>query len=362
MTYRFGFVMAQVAGHVTAYRNLRRVTEADPSIHATWSEVSSYRAGGRLERVANRLGGRGLSLRPVLDLRRALKDHPADGFDAMLINTTGADWYRPSFGRTPTVIDFDATPALLQTMPDYGPHPKAGPVEAVKRRVRSRLWAEATLLQAWSAWAKASAVDDHGLDPAKVIVNPPGVDLERWTPGISGARDGPLRVLFVGGDFRRKGGDLLLDWFGRAAPDDVELHLVTRDPVGAGNGISVHHGVEANSDRLVDLYQQADVFVLPSRAECFGIATVEAMASGLPAVVSDVGASPELVIDGENGFVVRAGDATELGNALTMLLADEPLRRRMSNRSREIAEERFDMVRNAGVTLTEMKRLAASSN
>ena len=61
------------------------------------------------------------------------------------------------------------------------------------------------------------------------------------------------------------------------------------------------------------LYQQADVFVLPSLAEAFGIATVEAMGCGLPVVVSDAGGTADIVDPGVNGYITKRGDGRELG-------------------------------------------------
>ena len=170
---------------------------------------------------------------------------------------------------------------------------------------------------------------------------------------------GQPAVLFVGGDFMRKGGDLLVDWFRTTRPADTELHLVTSKAVEPTPGIVVHADLTPNSRRLVDLYRHSDVFALPTRAECFGIATVEAMAVGLPVVVGDVGASSEIMEQGENGYLVRPGDAAELGDALTELLDDESQRRRMGRRSRSIAEHRFDVFSNATAMLDIMKRAAS---
>ena len=87
--------------------------------------------------------------------------------------------------------------------------------------------------------------------------------------------------------------------------------------------------------------------VLPSRGEVFPLAGMEALAAGLPRVATRVGGLPELVVDGESGRLVDVDDGDGLGDALEQLVNDAPLRRRMSERARRDAEQRFDYRKNA---------------
>jgi glycosyltransferase involved in cell wall biosynthesis len=95
------------------------------------------------------------------------------------------------------------------------------------------------------------------------------------------------------------------------------------------------------------LYRSADVFVLPSLAETFGIAAVEASAAGLPVIASRIGGLQDIVRDGESGFLVEPGDVGALAAALSRLASDADLRARMGARGREHAEQRFDAHVNA---------------
>jgi glycosyltransferase involved in cell wall biosynthesis len=92
-----------------------------------------------------------------------------------------------------------------------------------------------------------------------------------------------------------------------------------------------------NQGEISRYYAAADVLVLPSSHEPWGLVLNEGMCFGLPVVASDaVGAAPDLVHSGENGFVYPAGDVSALADALRRLLADSAGRGRMGARSREI--------------------------
>ena len=153
----------------------------------------------------------------------------------------------------------------------------------------------------------------------------------------------PLRILFVGYEFRRKGGETLLRAFRALPPGAAELHLVHRPPTPEGDGIFLHTKLKPNSPELIALYQNADVLVLPSEADTFGIVAVEASAAGIPAIVTDVGGVASVVADGVTGFVIQPGDVATLVERLRLLAADPAQRRRMGIAARQRAEARFDM-------------------
>ncbi len=86
----------------------------------------------------------------------------------------------------------------------------------------------------------------------------------------------------------------------------------------------------------------ADIFMMPSGSETFGLAALEAMACGVPVIASNIGGLPELVIDGETGFLCPLGDVEAFTDRAKRLLDDEDLRTRLANGSRERAENCFD--------------------
>jgi glycosyltransferase involved in cell wall biosynthesis len=183
--------------------------------------------------------------------------------------------------------------------------------------------------------------------PDGIHVIPPGVDLALFRPAESAPAGGPVRVLFVGGDFARKGGpDLLAALQGLPG---VELDVVTGaevGPVPAGLVCRVHRGLKPAMPALLELYRRADVFALPSRGDCLPQVLAEAAASGLPLVATDTGALPEVAQDGVNGFLVPVGAVADLRGAIARLVAEPELRRAMGQASLEMARRDHDALAN----------------
>src|SRR5882762_9162186 len=93
--------------------------------------------------------------------------------------------------------------------------------------------------------------------------------------------------------------------------------------------------------KIVDYLSASDVLLLPSEQESFGLAALEAMACELPVIASGVGGIPEVVDDGETGFLSEVGDIDKMASDAAKLLADEPLRREIGKRARESAVSRY---------------------
>lgn len=363
MPFSAGFFMDQIAGHITNYHNLRAVAANEPEMDARWYEISYRKAGGSLERLRDEylpfmpsyVSG---VMRGTFEMYRALRQAECD---VIFTNASVRIFFFRTFRTIPTMIDLDATPLQIDRMEAYssGWHdPK--PLATLKWQLFKRTLDAAVRVQAWSHWAKQSLIDDYNVPGDKIIVTPPGVRLNFWQPNLSvRPNDKVLRVLFVGGDFRRKGGNLLLEWFKQRQQPNCELHIVTREPVTAGNGIFVYRDLEPNSQRLLTLYQQSDLFVLPSIGECFGIATIEAMAAGLPVIASDVGGTADIIQSGRNGYIVPGNDGVALVAAIERILGDQQQRIAMGQVSRALAEERFDVQKNARRTFRVLQELAA---
>jgi len=169
-------------------------------------------------------------------------------------------------------------------------------------------------------------------------------------PDRAARRGRPVKILFVGWMLEAKGVRELLE-AARSVPQARFTLIGAEDPDFLA---SVAGELEALSDRVkripprprdqvLSLYAEADVFVLPTWREGFPNVVLEAMGSGLPIVATPVGAIPEAVRDGREGFLVPVRDAAALGAALRRLVEDRELRLSMGRRARRRAEEVFSI-------------------
>jgi glycosyltransferase involved in cell wall biosynthesis len=263
--------------------------------------------------------------------------------------------------RAPSVISLDATPANMDEMAAGYSHHQAGKLaERLKRAAMVTTLRRATYLMPWSDWCARSLIADYGVDPQRARVVRPGVGTTAWAPRPVGPRE-PLRALFVGGDFERKGGPDLLQALGQLR-GDWECDIVTKSEVptfASSARARVHRDLGPGDDRLAQLYANADVFVLPTRGDASPWAVMEAMAAGLPVVSCAVGAVGELVQDGTTGVLVAPGDVPGLAAALQHLLDDPAARRRMAQAAYKRATEELDEDQN-GAKILQLVKLAAS--
>ncbi len=106
-------------------------------------------------------------------------------------------------------------------------------------------------------------------------------------------------------------------------------------------GVDAQCSFVGKQPKISDYLSVADVLLLPSAQESFGLAALEAMACEVPVVASRVGGLPEVVTDGETGFLSEVGDVDEMAERAARLAADTELRREMGRRARESAVSRY---------------------
>lgn len=156
-----------------------------------------------------------------------------------------------------------------------------------------------------------------------------------------------VAVLSVARLVPEKGLDTLLRAVAAAGDERLALVLAGEGPerprleeLGRELGVRLSLAGNLPWERIVEAYVAADVFALLSRWEPWGVVVNEAAACGLPLVLSDrVGAAADLLRDGENGFLVSAGDVAAAGEALRRLASDPGLRQAFGERSRELVAE-----------------------
>ncbi|HEX9367802.1 MAG TPA: glycosyltransferase family 4 protein [Vicinamibacterales bacterium] len=145
------------------------------------------------------------------------------------------------------------------------------------------------------------------------------------------------QCLFIGGDFPRKGGHDLLDaWAKGDFARRADLTLVTSWPLPSPPppGVRVLAGIRAHTPEWTAAWRAADLFVMPTRNEAFGLVYQEAAAAGLPAIGTRLNAIPEIIEDGETGLLVTPGRVPELAAALDRLISSAELRERLGRAAR----------------------------
>lgn len=337
------------AGHRTRLANLAEHLAADSRIESQVHAVSGWNPGGLVERlpgVPRSLRGR---LRAAASARGfANLPRPDVIWTSVVQPIVPHLWAQAGHLKRPVILDLDWTMAQREKMATiyFNRPPRTGSSLWLAQKQERAVWNQVSMFTPWSRWA-ADSLESQGVDSRQIRVLPPGVDLDRWTPNSDRwatlRDDEPLRLLFVGGDFERKGGNLLLGVVA-AMRGRVELDIVTQRAVAEAPGVRVHRA-SPNSPELIDLFAQAHVLVSPTYADCFGIATIEAMASGMAVIVSDVGGAADIVEPEESGLLIQP-NANSLAAALNWALdhRDELAGMGMSGRRR--AEQRFDGLRN----------------
>ncbi|RLV49287.1 glycosyltransferase family 1 protein [Nocardioides mangrovicus] len=344
---RVAFVVEQTLGHRTHSESLHAAVDRSHDIDARWVPVP-FEVTGRARALplwSNWTVRAGTRAR--LGLRRVTRGWRPDlvYFHTQVSAVLAGRWLR----RVPAVISMDATPVQYDSIgAAYHHHAGSPRAERAKWWLNRRALRRARAVIAFSDWTRASLIEHYDVDPARVHVIPPGVDTTVWQPRADrdAVPDEPLRVLFAGNDFVRKGGPELLRAFAGLGLPGVELHVVTGADVESAPGVHVHRGLRPNSEELIRLFQRADIFCMPTHGDALGIVYLEAAACGVPAIGTDVGAVPEAVVEGVTGLLIPPGDVEALTAALRTLLTDPARRRAYGTAARELAERRFDAHRN----------------
>ena len=196
-------------------------------------------------------------------------------------------------------------------------------------------------------WKEVVDEKFHLGDRIKVIYNP--------CPTITNPQkyEKTKSILYAGTLNQRKGYADLIKAFGRVAPKHLDWKVVL-----AGNGeveqarvlakqLEIENKVEVlgwvNGESKDKAFKQASVFCLPSYAEGFSMAVLDAWAYGLPVVTTPVGGVPDVAIDGDNMLLFNPGDIDTLAEKLDMVMSDEALRGKLSASSAKMALEKFNL-------------------
>lgn len=239
-------------------------------------------------------------------------------------------WYDMTGYRNKRVVSYhDGNLATLLASP-YG-YPRIS--ESYIRRALAYerdLYSRIDIIFPMSKWLAGSFVRDFGVAANKVFPIGAGINLPHVIDVREKSYDAP-RILFVGKDFKRKGGEDLLKAFQivRKEIRQAELTIIGPHLESPPEGVHCLGFISKLSDegleKLLSEYRRATIFVLPSLYEPFGIAFVEAMAHRLPCIGTNICAMPEIIKHGKTGYVVPPSDPEALAKKMLLLLR-EPAR------------------------------------
>src|SRR6476646_7166993 len=189
---------------------------------------------------------------------------------------------------------------------------------------------------------------DRGFAPEKLKILPRGLDTDLFAhnrrdlsfwPG-SGVNGKEVRLLYVGRISKEKDLDVLATAYKKIRKEGppVKLFFVGDGPYAEALAAALPDAVflgYLTGEKLAKAYASADVFVFPSTTDTFGNVILEAQASGLPVIVSDLGGPKELVEDGTTGFVTKAHDPDDFAQAINRVTNDSKLRAQMGREARQ---------------------------
>jgi glycosyltransferase involved in cell wall biosynthesis len=228
--------------------------------------------------------------------------------------------------RVPYVLLLDHTRQLSM---ERRPNPEAGlpaPIDYGPgwRARETALYQHARGIATFSQLVARSLQDHYGVARERIQIVGGGANLH---PEKVERRDDGRTLLFVGKDFQRKGGPILLRAFQRLHRQRPTLRLLIAGPRERLEGLpeGVSHLGFVTADKLTEVFSRATLFVLPTLREPYGLAFLDAMACGVPCIGTDVEAVPEVLDHGNAGVLVPPGDDAALAEAIDSLL-DDPAR------------------------------------
>lgn len=177
-------------------------------------------------------------------------------------------------------------------------------------------------------WLRDYLIEEEGLSPDKVYAVGGGVNVD--VQFIDYSQKTGNKILFVGRDFKRKGGDIVVKAFHilKQEEPDVELYIAgpKNNPIPNEDMIEgIHFCGEQSRTQLIELYNKCDIFCMPSRFEAYGLVFPEALSYGLPCIAQNAFSMKEFIQEGVNGYLINSLDASELAVKMKLALHNQEM-------------------------------------
>ncbi len=222
-------------------------------------------------------------------------------------------------------------------------HPGGGAPAAVGRgwiELERALYFKADAIFTLSHFCATSVIEDYAVDAGKVVVASTGINID-FPPAPVVKKSGPPMILFVGGDWKTKGGPDMLAAFAlvRAAVPECELWLVGSRPPELPDG--VRYFGKVSREAMAEFFSSANVLCVPSAIERASMVALDAAAYGLPVISTIHGAGSERLQDGVTGYLVEPRDSRTFSSMILRLIGAPDLAKTMGLAGRRMVEENF---------------------
>ncbi|KDP19783.1 hypothetical protein EL27_04210 [Oenococcus oeni] len=223
------------------------------------------------------------------------------------------------------------------------------PIEGIRERnsLQKTRYENAKFIFTMSKWLRDFLVLNEGYSKKKVIYVGAGTNIS--TNKICPNKKNKKRILFVGKDFQRKGGDLVIESFKHLRHNylsDAELYIIGPKDIGELKNVSgVHFIGPLSPENLSEYFNLCDIFCMPSRFEAYGIVFAEALCYGLPCIARNKFEMKNIIHDGKNGLLIEDDNIEKLSEKMYRLLNDRSIYKNVhDNRNIYLNEYSWDKV------------------
>jgi len=277
-------------------------------------------------------------------------------FEILLINGYEiAQGVKDIIRQYPTILALDATPILAHELLQKITKDKALCLRSqIAKFFMGHLFRNVFSNVDWfmpcGRWCGDAIAKSYHISPSNMTIIYCPIHLDTFKPSLNNSGR-PFTVLFIGNDFLRKGGDLLLRIYKKFLyKENIRLKIVSSDSCLSRDFSELAEGVEILKDlsekQIINVFQSADLFVLPTIKEYLGNVIAESLSVGVPVITRDVGSLKEMVKDGFNGILMPYNSSEEEWvQKILYLYRNKNVLREYSINARKTAEEMFDFNR-----------------
>lgn len=219
------------------------------------------------------------------------------------------------------------------------------PIVKMKNQRAKRFYQDCAGVFTMSEWLRNDLIENTGLPAEKVhhVGGGCSIDVTR----IDSSKKQGKRFLFVGKDWNRKNGTLVVEAFQKLSAQypDFSPELYIAGPTDKPECIPETDNIiflgRLTHEELIQYYNLCDYFVMPSIFEAYGLVFVEALCFGLPCIGNDICAMPEFIQEGQNGLLIYQNSADELAKAMKQMLEEGPSMARYLEENRNVYIQKY---------------------